>query len=155
INVAFVLKSPKNRKVLEAFSKGEMDHWAVYLDDKATDEQKAAIPALMEGLFGKMEIKGAKAPAFVPIKLDVNGDEAKIDIGGGKLTADIVNFAMPGETKEGKKATTKRYKIEGAAPFPWIPSVTQGKSKTFHYADGPVKWDYKDRNAFFGDFATK
>jgi len=33
--------------------------------------------------------------------------------------------------------------------------VTQGKSKLFHYADGAIKWDYKDRNAFFGEFTTK
>jgi hypothetical protein len=155
LNVAAVLRSPKSQKVLEAFMKGEMDHFAVYLDDKATDEQKAAIGPFLDALLGKMEIKGAKAPAFVPIKLDVNGDEAKFDINNGKLTGDIVNLALPGETKEGKKSPVKRYKIEGAAPFPFMPSVTQGKSKTFHYADGPVKWDYTDRNAFFSEFNTK
>jgi len=155
LNVVGVLRSPKSQKVLEAFMKGEMDHFAIYLDDKATDEQKAAIGPFLDALLGKMEIKGAKAPAFVPIKLDVNGDEAKIDIANGKLTADIVELALPSETKEGKKQTAKRYEIKGAAPFPFIPMVNQGKSKSFHYADGPVKWDYKDRNAFFADFATK
>src|SRR5215471_10824619 len=112
LNVAVVLRSPKSQKVLEAFTKGEMDHFAIYLDDKANDEQKAAMGPFLEALFGKMEIKGAKAPAFVPIKLDVNGDEAKFDISNGKLTGDIVNLALPGETKEGKKSAVKRYKIE-------------------------------------------
>src|SRR5262249_45190636 len=111
LNVAFVLKSPKNKKVMEAFMKGEMDHWAIYLDDKATDDQKAAIPQLLEGLFGKMEIKGAKAPAFVPIKLETTEDTAKIDIGSGKLTADLVNIKI-GETKMGSKTVAKRVKIE-------------------------------------------
>jgi hypothetical protein len=154
LNLAFVLKSPKNRKVNEAFEKGEMDHWAIYIDDKATDEQKAAIPQLMEGLFGKMEIKGAKPPAFVAIKLDTSDEGATIDIASGKLTADLVNLKI-GEEKKGGKMVPKRVRIEGGTPFPWIPVVTQGKSKSFHYADGSVKWDYKDRNAFFGDFATK
>ena len=59
LNVAVVLMSPKNRKILDAFSKGEMDHFAVYLDDKASEEQRKVFPQLMEGMFGKLEIKNA------------------------------------------------------------------------------------------------
>jgi hypothetical protein len=33
--------------------------------------------------------------------------------------------------------------------------VTQAKSKSFHYVDGKLKWDYKDRNAYFGVFTAK
>jgi hypothetical protein len=33
--------------------------------------------------------------------------------------------------------------------------VTQGYSKSFRYADLGVKWDYENRNAFFGTFAAK
>jgi hypothetical protein len=154
LNLAFVMKSPKNRKVMEAFTKGELDHWAPYLDDKATEEQRKAIPELLEGMFGKMEIKGAKAPAFVPITLTVAGDSAKVDVAGGKLTADIVNIKI-GETKMGEKVTPKYIKLDGAVPFPWMTSTTQGKSNTFHYVDGPVKWDYKEKNAFFGEFTHK
>jgi hypothetical protein len=154
LSFAVVLKSPKNRKILEAFSKGEMDHFAIYLDDKATDEQKAALPQLLEGMFGKMEIKGAKAPAFVPISITSDGETAKIDIANGKLTADLENIKV-GETKQGAKTVAKHIKLDGVVPFPWISNTTQGKSKSFHYVEGPVKWDYKDRNAFFGDFTNK
>ena len=49
----------------------------------------------------------------------------------------------------------KHITMDGVVPFPWMGKVTQGKSKTFHYADGATKWDYKDRNAFFGEFTTK
>jgi hypothetical protein len=154
LNMAVVLMSPKNRKILDAFAKGEMDHFAVYLDDKASEAQRKAFPQLIEGMFGKMEIKGAKEPAFVPIVLTSDGETAKVDIGGGKLVADIENIKV-GETKAGTKVTAKHIKLEGAVPFAWMGPVTQGRSHAFHYVDGPVKWDYKDRNAFFGEFAHK
>jgi hypothetical protein len=154
LSMAFVLMSPKNQKVLEAFSKGEMDHWAVYLDEKATEEQRKVMPQLMEGMFGKIEIKGAKPPAFVPIQLTADENGAKIDIGSGKLVADLQNIKT-GETKTGTKTTAKHIKLDGVTPFPWVTNVTQGRSHSFHYADPPVKWDYKDRNAFFGEFSQK
>jgi hypothetical protein len=153
LNVAVVLRSPQDEIVFEAFKKGQMDHFAVYLDDKATDEQKKAFPALMGALFGTDEIKGAKPPAFVPITLTADGETAKFTI-GDKLTADIVNIKT-GETKMGDKMVPKHITLDGAVPFPWIGKVTQGKSASFHYVDGPIKWDYKDRNAFFGEFTHK
>jgi hypothetical protein len=153
LNVAIVFKSPSNTIVLDAFKKGEMDHFAVYLDDKATDAQKAAFPALMGALFGTDEIKGAKPPAFVPITLTSDGENAKFTA-GDKLSAEIVNIKI-GETKEGVKIVPKHITLDGAVPFPWMGKVTQGKSVSFHYADGATKWDYKERNAYFGEFAHK
>src|SRR5262249_48051134 len=125
-----------------------------YLDDKASEEQKAALPQLLGGLFGPMNIKNAKAPAFVPIKLDVAGDVARLDVGSGKMTAEIENIKI-GETKTAKGTEPKRYKIDGAAAFPWVTGITQGKSHSFKYSDGATKWDYKDRNAFFGVINAK
>ncbi|HVP67178.1 MAG TPA: DUF1326 domain-containing protein [Anaeromyxobacteraceae bacterium] len=154
LNFAVVLKSPNNQKVMDAMNKGEMDHFAIYLDDRATKDQQAAFPKLLAGMFGKMEVKNAKAPAFATISLVAGGDTAKIDIGGGKLVADLVNIKV-GESKTGGKTVARRIKLDGVTPFPWVMNVTQGKSVTFHYADGDTHWDYKDRNAFFGDFSTK
>src|SRR5262249_26620631 len=106
------------------------------------------------GLFGSKEIKGARPPQFVPISLISDGETAQIDIANGKLRADIVNIKA-GETKVGGKIVPKRIVMEGVAPFPWMGKVTQGRSKRFHCAEGMIKWDYKDKNAFFGEFATK
>jgi hypothetical protein len=153
LNIALVFKTPANQIVLDAFKKGEMDHFALYLDDKATDEQKKALPVLMEALFGKDTPKGAKPPAFVPITLTSDGETAKFSA-GDKLSAEIINIKI-GETKDGGKITPKHITLDGAVPFPWMGKVTQGKSASFHYADGATKWDYKDRNAYFGEFAHK
>jgi len=154
LNLAVVMKSPKDQKVVDAFAKGDMDHFAIYIDEKANDAQRAAFPELMQGMFGKMEIKNAKAPAFVPITLEGDKETQKIDVDGGRLTADIVNIKI-GETQRAGKTVPKHIKMEGVVPFPWVKNVTQGKSNSFHYEDGDTKWDYKDRNAFFGEFATK
>lgn len=154
LNVAIAAKFPKNRKVMDAFMKGELDHFAVYLDASANDAQRAAFPQLLAGLFGNMQIKNAKAPAFVPVTVKVDGDTVAIDAGGGKLTANITNIKT-GETKTGGKTLAQRISLAGAGPFPWVPTVTQGKSQSFHYADGNTKWDWKERNAFFGEFSTK
>jgi hypothetical protein len=154
LNMAIVIKSPKGQKVFEAMGKGEMDHFAVYLDEKASEEQRKAFPQLMEGLMGKMEIKNAKAPVFVPMTLESDGENAKMTI-GDKLTADIENISV-GETKlAGGKTAQKHIELKGAAPFPFLNIVTQGRSRSFHYADGTTKWDYKDRNAYFGEFTHK
>jgi hypothetical protein len=104
-------------------------------------------------MFGKMEIKNAKPPTFMAMAVESDGENAKLTI-GDKLTADIENIKI-GETKLGGKVTPKHIKLDGAVPFPWMGIVTQGRSRSFHYADGAVKWDYKDRNAFFGEFTHK
>jgi hypothetical protein len=153
LNVALVFRTPANAIVLDAFKKGEMDHFAVFLDDKASDEQKKAFPVMMEAMFGKDEIKGAKAPAFVAMTLTSDGENAKFTA-GDKLSAEIVNIKI-GEAKMGGKMVPKHITLDGAVPFPWMGKVTQGKSLSFHYADGATKWDYKERNAYFGEFAHK
>ena len=152
--LAIVARFPKNKLVMESFSKGELDHFAVYIDDKLTDAQRAVVPQLMDGMFGKMDIKGAQAPAFVPIAFTREGDMAKTDIGKGMLTADLENIKV-GETKHGAKITPQYIEMHGVVPFPWMGTVTQAKSKSFHYVDGKIKWDYKDRNAYFGTFTAK
>src|SRR5262249_16902591 len=122
IKIALVFKSPMNRKVMEAFEKGEMDHFATYIDDKPTPKQREAFPKLMEGMFGKMEIKGAKPPVFAPITITSEGDMAKIDVGAGKMTADIENIKI-GEIKHGTKTDAKRIKLDGAVPFAFVTGV--------------------------------
>jgi hypothetical protein len=159
INFAGVIRSPKNQIVGEAFAKGEMDHMTFYFDDKASAEQKEAMGQLIPALFGDAEIKGFKAPQWVPMSLTVDGDVAKFDAGGGKLSYEIENLDVGMETKDGApkagKAEKKRIQLTNSAPFPFIANPTQGRSHAFHYDDYGVKWDYKDRNAFFSTFKSK
>jgi hypothetical protein len=157
LNLAGVIRAPKNAVVAEAFEKGEMDLITFYFDDKATPEQREAIGKVMPALFGDKEFKGMKAPQFVPMKLDIQGDNAKFEASGGKINFDIDNLTIGDDTKLGAKTKPgkKRVTLTNTAPFPWVSEVTQGKAKTFHYEDHGFKWSYDGRNAFFASFASK
>ena len=151
LNLVMVLKSPNNQIFADAFDKGAMDHLAIYLDAKANDEQKQVFPVVLSALFGNKEFKNQKPPEFQPITVAIEGDTAKFDVGAGKLTANIENFRI-GDVQKVGRVEPKRIRLENVVPFPWVSGVTQGRSNSFHYADGAIKWDYKDRNAFFGVF---
>ncbi len=157
LNLAIVLRSPKGQKVLDSFEKGEMDLFTIYLDDKASAEQKEAMNTLIPALFGTGEIKGSKPPQWSPMALEVNGDVAKYSIDGGKkLSFEIEDVVVPTKTKYGKdNPKGNRIVLTNSAPFPWVTGITQGISKSFHYEDYGTKWDYSGRNAFFGEVMAK
>jgi hypothetical protein len=154
-----LMRTPKGAVAFEAFGKHEMDLFTMYLDDKATPEQREALGQLMPALFGKDEIKGSKPPQFVPMTLEVKGDVAKLNAAGGKLAYEVENLDTGSGTKLAADRTggkgAKRIKLTNSAPFPFIADPTQGRSTSFHYDDLGTKWDYSGRNAFFSTFAAK
>jgi hypothetical protein len=153
LNLAVVFRSPKGQKVKDAFGKGEMDLFTLYLDDKANAQQKDVMPKLLAALFGTAEMKGAKPPQWVPMSLAADGDVAKFQIAGGsKLSFETENIDVGDKTKDGYKKgdISNRIVLTNSAPFPWVHDVTQGISRHFKYADLGTSWDYKERNAFFG-----
>ncbi|HEY6931700.1 MAG TPA: DUF1326 domain-containing protein [Thermoanaerobaculia bacterium] len=158
LNFAVVLKTPQGQKTGDAFDlKGELDLLTLYLDDRATPEQRRAMPQLLAGLLGTREMKGFRPPQYVPMHLDVSGDVARFDIAGGsKLSFQIENVdldkVLPGVPRSDPG---NRIGLTNVAPFPWIHEVTQGHSVSFHYDDLGAKWDYKDRNAFFGEASAQ
>lgn len=156
MNLAIVLRTPGGKKVSDAFDAGDMDHLTVYIDDRATSEQRQVMPSLLMGLLGTKEVKGFKPPQFAPMILSQEGDSARFQIAGGaKLSFDIENIDVE-KTRPGvPHSEGKRIALTNVAPFPWISNVTQGYSKLFKYSDYGVSWEYKDRNAFFGTFATR
>src|SRR5262249_41362509 len=129
-NFAGVIRAPKNTVVADAMEKGEMDLITFYFDDKATPEQREAFGKIMPSLFGTKEFKGAKPPQFVPMKFEVNEDNAKLDAMGGKITFDIDQISLGEDTKmaaKGKKGAKKRVALTNSAPFPWVADPTQGQ----------------------------
>jgi hypothetical protein len=158
LSFAVVLRTPRGEKVGDAFDlKGELDLLTLYLDDRATPEQRAAMPGLLAGLLGTREMKGFRPPQWVPMHLDVHGDVARFDIAdGSKLSFQIENVnldkVLPGVPRSDPG---NRIGLTNVAPFPWIHEVTQGHSLSFHYDDLGVQWDYKDRNAFFGEASAQ
>jgi len=158
LNIAFVERTPKGMKVGDAFQiKGVMDLLTVYLDDKASPQQREAIPKLLAGLMGTKQIKGFRPPQWAPMSLLVEGDVARFKIGDGKKLSFVIENVDLDKVKPNvpESEPSKRISLTNVAPFPFIHNVTQGYSKTFHYADLGAEWDYEQRNAFFGTFAAK
>lgn len=157
LNIVGVIRSPEGAVVNEAMKKGEMDLMTFYFDDRANPQQREAIGRLMPALFGEGQPKGFKPPQFVPVKLDVQGDVARLDVGSGKVAFEIENLSTGSDTKLGAKGKTvakKRVTLTNSAPFPWIADPTQGRSKAFDYNDLGTKWHYEGRNAFFSTFSS-
>lgn len=157
LNLAIVFRSPQGKKVADSFYGGDLDHMTIYLDDRATPNQRAVMPALLAGMLGQNEIRGFKPPQYASTILTVEGDRARFAIDqGAKLSFDIENVNLdrvsPGVPRSDPST---RIRLTNVAPFPWIRDVTQGVSKVFKYADFGVSWEYSGRNAFFGSFETR
>ena len=114
------------------------------------------MPLLLAGLLGTKPMKGFRPPQWASMHLDVSGDVARFDIAGGsKLSFQIENIDLDKALPHVPRSEPgNRIGLTNVAPFPWIHKVTQGHSLSFHYDDLGVKWEYKDRNAFFGDAAA-
>jgi hypothetical protein len=158
LNFAVVLRTPRGEKTGDAFFlKNEMDLLTLYLDDRATPEQKQAMPLLLAGLLGNKPMKGFRPPQWAPMHLDVQGDVARFDIAGGsKLSFEIENIDLDKVLPNVPRSDPgNRISLTNVAPFPWIQKVTQGHSMSFRYDDLGVKWEYKGRNAFFGEASAQ
>lgn len=158
LNIAIVERTPNGMKTGDAFLiKRDMDLLTVYLDDQASPRQKEAMPILLAGLLGTKQIKGFRPPQWVPMNLRVEGDIARFRIAGGtKLSFEIENVDLDKvEPGVPRSEPSKRITLTNVAPFAFIHNVTQGYSKSFHYADLGAAWDFKERNAFFGTFAAR
>ena len=140
--------------VLAVYSPGHMlqTKWkaALYVDDRATQEQRDSLTKIFAGQAGGHlasvaacvgEILGVKA---VPIDYRAEGKRRSISIKG---LADLEIEAVPGQN--GAEVTI------ADAPFcivPGIPSVV-AKSKRLSYRDYGYQWELSDRNGFYSAFA--
>jgi hypothetical protein len=127
-------KSGKN--IVQAMGKWE---GTIYVSDKASDEQKNAIVAILSGKWGKAFAKIDVRSAPMDLKVDGERREARI----GK----VASLKMAGLAGLGGKVPT----IENP-PFTLIPKLFCAKAETHLYDDGAVKWDFSGRNAFYGPF---
>jgi hypothetical protein len=135
---AALLKSGKNiEKVLGKWE------GVVYLSDKSSDEQKAAITAILKaelgGAFGKLDVKTA------PLSVKCEGDKHEVEIGK------IATLKIAGIKAPNGKVTS----IENASSPLALPKAYCAKSTVNRYDDGAAKWDFAGRNGFYGEFEMK
>ncbi|SRR5258708_6949287 len=129
-----LLRSGKN--IVQAMGKWE---GTIYVGDRASEDQKKAIVAILSKKWGK---------AF-----------AKIDV-----RSQPIDFKKEQDRREatiGKVAVLKMTGIKGSGgnvpaienpPFAIIPKLYCAKAEIHTFDDGVTKWDFSGRNAFYGPF---
>ncbi len=140
--------------VLAAYSPGHMlqTKWkvALYLDERATADQRDALTKIFAGQAGGHlanlapcigEVLGVKA---VPIDYHAEGRRRTVTI-SGLATVDIE--AVPGQN--GGEATV------AGMPFSVVPGTPAvvAKSKQVTYRDFGYQWQISDKNGFYSRFA--
>jgi len=135
--VAFAVVLTKSGKnIIQSMGKWE---GTIYVSDKASDEQKNAIVAILSVKWGKAFAKIDVRSAPMELKADGHRREARI----GKVAA----LKMTGLAGAGGQVPS----IENP-PFALIPKLYCAKADTHTFDDGSVKWDFSGRNAFYGPF---
>jgi hypothetical protein len=159
LTLAIVMKFPDGAKAQDSLQAGKVDLITFYIDEAATPAQRAALDKAMPALFGPMDkIQGYKAAQWVPMTLRVEGDKVHFQVAdGSRLAFDAENLRVgdQGKIALGKATAANRIMLTNSAPFPWVKNISQGIGHTFHYDDLGSKWDYTERNAFFGDVAAR
>lgn len=140
--------------VLAAYSPGHMlqTKWrvALYLDERANDEQRGCLTKIFGGHAGGHlanlapcigEVLGVKA---VPIEYRAEGKRRSLSMAG---IAGVEIEAVPGQN--GAEVTVSDMPFCVAPGFPAVVA----KSKRLSYADNGYQWEITDRNGFYSPFA--
>jgi hypothetical protein len=131
-------QSPDGQAMMDAMGNWVFDY--LYVDEKATPEQRKALEALAWAI-EPAESKNVKTQ-YVAITRQVEGKEHHITIGKtGSFSAHLM---------EGLSGVPK---IVGA-PYadPIRASFEQGQTSAFRYTDASQDWNTKDSNYMFTDF---
>ena len=118
-----------------------MGHWEgiIYIGSNASPEQKAGILDFLSTnwgkAFAKIDVKSE------PIEFKKDGDRHELRIG---KVAELKSAAVKGV--DGKVTSIQH------PAFGFTPVIHCAISTENTYNDGAVKWDFKDRNSFYGSF---
>lgn len=123
---------------------------ALYLDARASEEQKNALMTIFSGKGGghparlAAHIGEVLGVASVPIKFELAGKHASLNV-GAVAAVDIETMAGAG----GADITISGHPLCIAPGFPAVVA----KSKSLRYEDHGYKWVLSDRNGFHSPFA--
>lgn len=142
LNVALAVHSPGH--MLEV-------KWqaAIYLDDKASDEQKDALTKIYTGQVGGHpfilvsfvgEVLGIKS---VPIEFEANGKQRRLKI------ADVAEVEIEGIQDQGGGDVSISNPPLGLAPGY---ELFVAKSKNLNYTDHGLQWEISGKNGFYSPF---
>ena len=124
---------------------GDWNFATIYIDEKASAEQRKALEAIMRLANPPVAPPERTHLAYVPITRRIEGSEHIITIGNfGGFSAHLLPGGMGG--------TPKIVNPPGADPI--HKEYQQGRTTRQTYTDSGQKWDWANSNYMFGTFDT-
>lgn len=141
--VANFVQSPPDQTMMESFGKWKFSY--LYIDKKATKEQRQALQEIGATVFGYSKASSNIKVRYTPINRTIEGKEHKIDVGSyGSFHGHLIEGGLGG--------TPKIVDPPGADPVHH--EYSQGKTSKLSYADAQQEWNYRNSNYMFGTFTV-
>jgi hypothetical protein len=136
-----IVQSPEHKTMFESFGNWNFDY--VYIDEKATAEQREALQELSLQFFPPASKK--REYRYVPIRREIKGDEHLSTIGTYAVCS--------GHLIEGGDGSAPKIMNPPLAD-PTHREYLQGESTTLTYNDAGQNWKYEDSNYMRGRFTV-
>jgi hypothetical protein len=139
--LATFAQSPEGKSMFESF--GNWNFEDVYIDSRATEEQRAALKEIAAHIFAQ----GAKTREFhfVPITRTIQGAEHQITVGtAGTFSGHLLEGGYAGNPKISNVPLAD----------PTHQQFLQGQSTKLTYHEGAQGWQYEHSNYMFNNFTV-
>ena len=138
--VGGMVESADGKSMMESFGSWKFNN--VYIDEKATPEQRSALDTL-----AKVMLEGDASPhrevRYVPLKRTIDGDLHKISLGQyGSFSGHLVDGIMGGHPKI----------VNPPMADPLHKEYDQGTATSLKYTDAGNDWNYAGTNYMYGTF---
>jgi hypothetical protein len=135
------VQSPEHKSMFESFGNWNFDY--VYVDEKANDEQRAALKELSEHFFPRAA--KSREFRFVPITRKIEGAEHTCTVGEyGLVSGHLVEGGLGGPPKV----------VNPPLADPTHKQYLQGQTTRFAYKDAGQDWKYENSNYMYNKFAV-
>jgi hypothetical protein len=137
--VAQFVQSPEGKSMFESFGNWNFDN--CYIDERATEEQRAALKEIAAHLFPPAARE--RKFHYVAINRKIDGQEHHVTVGGsGGFSGHLVGGGYAGHPKV----------VNVPLADPTHREYLQGETTYLKYSDAGQGWDYKDSNYMFNQF---
>ena len=137
--VAQFMQSPEGKSMFESFGNWNFDN--VYIDDKATEEQRQALKTLSAHFFPPAA--KTRQFKFVPIVRTVEGPEHSVSVGqNGAFTGHLIEGGFGGPPKVNNPPLAD----------PTHQQYLQGETTKLTYNDAGQGWKYENSNYMYNKF---
>jgi hypothetical protein len=141
LGAAFIGANKDNTTMME--SMGDWKFMTMYIDEKASPEQRKALEAIMRATSPPAAPPERTTVKYVPITRRIEGTEHIVTIGNvGGFSAHVLPGGMGG--------SPRIVNPPGADPI--HKEYEQGRSTRQTYTDAGQKWDWSNSNYMFGRF---